>query len=156
MTNATRTKKTTTARQNATKKVRSQKKNTTEKKAVIKEAVAEQKKMPGRKHKIAANRRSASSSRQALESKLKQDMKATKKALKSMRAAARDEIKLAKAAAKDEIASLKDQLAEVLKREKALVKMSQEKTRKMIAAGERWERKQLNKIKKATARVRNK
>jgi hypothetical protein len=83
-------------------------------------------------------------------------LNATKKALSVARIAAREELKLARVAAKDEIAVLKDQLAAALKREKGLLKLSEQKAKKMFAAGERWEKIQVEKIKKAASRVRKK
>jgi len=144
MRNANKSKQTTTAGVTASEK------RGTRKKTIVK------KKAAGRKDKVTANRINATSSRQALLSQLRRDLKATKEALKSVKMTTRKELKLAKKAAKDEIAVLKDQLAGVLKREKALIKMSQNKTREMIAAGERWEKQQLHKINKLTSRVRKK
>ena len=43
-----------------------------------------------------------------------------------------------------------------MKREKELVKISEQKARKMFAAGERWKKKQLEKIKKVASKVRKK
>jgi hypothetical protein len=70
--------------------------------------------------------------------KLKKDLKEAKETMKVVRAAA-----------KDEITVLKDQLDAALKREKELLKISQKKAVKMLAAGERWEKKQVAKIVKA-------
>lgn len=141
MTNANKSKENTTTRVIAPKKTRARKSTPTAAKSA------------GKKARVVENRRSATSSRQALVSQLRQDLKATKEALTSVKMTARKELKLAKKAAKDEIAVVKDQLAGVLKREKALIKMSQIKTSKMIAAGEHWEKKQLHKIKKLTSRA---
>ena len=80
-------------------------------------------------------------------------MKAT---LKAARLTAAEELKLVKAAAKDEIEVLKDQLAAARKREKELVRISEQKIKKMIVAGERWEKEQLARLKKATANARKK
>ncbi len=81
-------------------------------------------------------------------------MIATKEALIVAKNTAREELKLVKVAAKDEIAVLKDQLAAALKRGKALVKISKKKAREMLVAGQRWEKKQLARIKKAAAKVK--
>ena len=132
------------------------------KKAVVKKKTVARKKSPARKkaavsrNKVAENRKSAASSKIALASKLRADLKASKEALKAARIAAREELKLVKAVAKNEIAVLKDQLAAVIKREKELIKISKNKTAKMIAAGEKWEKQQLAKIKKTASRTRRK
>ncbi|MFT5132835.1 MAG: hypothetical protein ACI9SC_001303, partial [Gammaproteobacteria bacterium] len=75
--------------------------------------------------------------------KLKKDLKGAK-----------DTMKIARAAAKDEIAVLKDHLDAALKREKELLKISEKKAIKMLAAGERWEKKQVSKIIKAARAAR--
>lgn len=77
----------------------------------------------------------ATDSRQLLIAKLKQDLKEAKKTLKVARVAARDEIEI-----------LKDHLNAALKREKELLKISEKKAKKMLAAGARWEKKQVAKI----------
>ena len=138
------------AKKNASKKKTAKKKTTVRKKTAVK------KKATTRKKTSSTNRKTAATSRHALTDRLKQDLKATKKALSVARTAAREELKLARVAAKDEIAVLKDQLAVALKREKGLLKLSEQKAKKMFAAGERWEKIQLEKIKKAAARVRKK
>ena len=51
-------------------------------------------------------------------------------------------------AAKAEIAVLKDQLDAVMKREKALLRVSEQKTKVMWKAAEQWEKKQVSKIQK--------
>ena len=132
------------AKKKASKKKTAKKKTTVRKKATT------------RKKASSTNRKTAATSRQALTAKLKQDLKSTKKALSVARVAASEELKLAKVAAKDEIAVLKDQLAAALKREKGLLKLSEQKAKKMFAAGERWEKIQLEKIKKAASRIRKK
>jgi len=124
-------------------KKKASKKKTVRKKAAVK------KKTASRKKTTTKNRKTATTSRHALTARLKQDLEATKKAF-------REELKLVRVAAKDEIAVLKDQLTEALKREKGLIKLSEQKARKMLTAGERWEKKQLAKIKKAAARARKK
>ena len=91
----------------------------------------------------------AASSRKILMDRLKID-------LIKARDAAREELKLARAAARDEIAVLKDQLAAALKREAELRKLSEKKIKKMLAAGERWEKKQRIKLKKAARKARKK
>jgi hypothetical protein len=144
MRNANKSKQTKSARVTASEKSGTRKKTTS------------RTKIAGKKDKIVENRSSANSSKQALVSQLRRDLKATKEALKSVKMTASKELKLANKAAKDEIAVVKDQLAGVLKREKALIKMSQNKTREMIAAGGRWEKQQLLKIKKLTSRARKK
>ena len=52
------------------------------------------------------------------------------------------------------ITVLKDQLDAALKREKQLMKISEKKAKEMLAAGVRWEKKQLSKIKKAAEKAR--
>jgi len=144
MRNANKGKQTKSARVTASEKSGTRKKATSRTKTA------------GKKDKVVENRSSANSSKQALVSQLRRDLKATKEALKSVKMTASKELKLAKKAAKDEIAVVKDQLAGFLKREEALIKMSQNKTREMIAAGGRWEKQQLHKIKKLTSRARKK
>jgi hypothetical protein len=141
MRNANKSKQTNSARVTASEKSGTRKKTTSRTKTA------------GKKDKVVENRSSANSSKQALVSQLRRDLKATKEALKSVKMTASKELKLAKKAAKDEIAVVKDQLAGFLKREEALIKMSQNKTREMIAAGGRWEKQQLHKIKKLTSRA---
>jgi hypothetical protein len=114
------------------------------------------KKKTTRKKTTASNRKAAATSRHALMDRLKRDLKATKEALIVVKNAAREELKLVRIAAKDEIAVLKDQLAAARKREKELVKISEEKVRKVIAAGESWEKKQLARLKQAASKVRKK
>lgn len=94
----------------------------------------------------------ASKTRKDLVNKLRKDLQASKKALKSATKAANTEIKLVRAAAKAEIDVLKDQLAVAIKREEALRKLSQEKAKKMLQAGEQWERQQLAKLKQTLKR----
>ncbi len=144
MRNANKSKQTNSARVTASKKTRAGEKTTSRTKTA------------GKKDKVVENRSSANSNKQALVSQLRRDLKATKEALKSVKKTTSKELKLAKKAAKDEITVVKDQLAGVLKREKTLIKMSQNKTREMFAAGERWEKQQLHKIKKLTSRARKK
>ena len=131
-------------------KKKASKKTTARKKPAVK------KKGTTRKKTSSTNRKTATTSRKALTAKLKQDLIATKKALSVARVAAREELKLVRVAAKDEIAVLKDQLAVAMKREKELVKISKQKVRKMYAAGESWEKKQLEKLKKAASKARKK
>ncbi len=134
------------------KKTVARKKTSTAKKKTAKKKVAKKKSSVSKKT-VALHRKAAASSRNALSSKLKKDMIAT---LKAARITAAEELKLVKAAAKDEIAVLKDQLAAALKRERELSRISEQKALKMLAAGERWEKKQLAKLKKATAKARKK
>lgn len=96
----------------------------------------------------AAHKGAATRTRNDLNRKLKEDLKATKEALRAAKTAAREEIRLAKAAAKAEIAVLKDQLAAVMKREKALLKVSEQKATMMWKAAEKWEKQQVAKINK--------
>ena len=58
--------------------------------------------------------------------------------------------------AKAEIAALQSQLVATLKREKELMLFSEKKFKKMTAAGKRWEKKQLAKMKKAAKKSRKK
>lgn len=85
----------------------------------------------------------ATASRGKLVDSLKKDLKEAKKTLK-----------LAKAAANDEIAVLKDHLDASLKREQELQKIYEKKLRKMLQAGERWEKKQLTRLGKAAEKAR--
>ncbi len=139
------------------KKTVARKKTSTAKKKTAKKKVAKKKtakkKSSVSKKTVALHRKAAASSRSALSSKLKKDMIAT---LKAARITAAEELKLVKAAAKDEIAVLKDQLAAALKRERELSRISEKKALKMLAAGERWEKEQLAKLKQATAKARKK
>ena len=128
------------------------KKNSTAKNKIAKKKTAKKKSSVSKKT-AALHRKAAASSRNALSSKLKKDMIA---ALKAARITAAEELKLVKAAAKDEIAVLKDQLAAALKRERELSRISEQKALKMLAAGERWEKKQLAKLKQVTAKARKK
>ena len=96
----------------------------------------------------ASHKRTATRTRNDLTKQLRADLKATRETLRAANAAAREELKLAKAAAKAEITVLKDQLNAVMKREKALRKISEEKAKMMWKAGEQWEKKQMAKIKK--------
>lgn len=123
------------------------------KKTAVRKKAAVKKKTTTRKKTSSTNRKAAATSRHALTDRLKQDLKATKEALNIARIAAREELKLVRIAARDEIAVLKDQLTAGLKREKELVKISEKKARKMLAAGGGWEKKQLARIKKAVSRV---
>jgi hypothetical protein len=144
------------AKKKVSKKKTAKKKTTVRKKTAVKKKATDKKKASTRKKTSKTNRKAADTSRHALTDRLKQDLGATKKALNVVRVAAREELKLARVAAKDEVAVLKDQLAAALNREKGLIKLSEQKARKMFAAGERWEKKQLAKIKKAAARARKK
>ena len=137
-------------------KKKASKKKTAKKKTTVRKKAAVKKRTTTRKKTTATNRKTAATSRHALTDRLKKDLSATKKALNVARVAAREELKLARVAARDEVAVLKDQLAEALKREKGLIKLSKQKAKKMFAAGERWEKKQLAKIKSAAARARRK
>ena len=138
------------------KKKISKKKTSVRKKPTVTKKTAAKKKTTTRKKPKMTNRKTAATSRHALTDKLKQDLKATKEALNVARVAAREELKLATVAAKDEIAVLKDQLAAALNREKSFIKLSEQKAKKMLVAGERWEKKQIEKIKKAAAKTRKK
>ena len=91
----------------------------------------------------AAKRKAASKSRAELADVLKKDLEDTKITLKALRSSARDEIAL-----------LKDLLDAALKREKELVKISEKKAKKMLVAGERWEKKQISNLKKAAEKAR--
>lgn len=131
-------------------------KSSSRKKSDAKKKAPVRKSKPVTRDRATENIKAASSSRVALVSKLRADLKASTDALKAARVAAREELKLVKTAAKDEIAVLRDQLAAVVKREKELMKMSKNKTAKMIAAGERWEKEQLARIKKIASQTRRK
>ena len=63
-------------------------------------------------------------------------------------------LKAVRTSARDEIILLKDLLDAALKREKELVRLSEKKARKMIAAGERWEKKHMGRLKKAADKAR--
>ena len=103
-------------------------KKTVARKKTAKKKVAKKKSSVSKKT-VALHRKAAASSRNALSSKLKKDMIAT---LKAARLTAAEELKLVKAAAKDEIEVLKDQLAAARKREKELVRISEQKIKKMM------------------------
>ena len=49
---------------------------------------------------------------------------------------------------------LKDQLTAALKREQALLALGEKKAKMMLAAGERWERQQVAKIKQMATKKR--
>ena len=117
--------------------------------APVRKTSAKSKAAAGKISSTDENRRAADSSRKALINRLKID-------LMKARDAAREELKLANVAARDEIAVLKDQLAAALKREEKLRKLSEKKIKKMLAAGERWEKKQRVKLKKAADKARKK
>jgi hypothetical protein len=144
------------ANKKVSKKKAAKKKTTIRKKTAIKKKTTVKKKASTRKKTTTTNRKTAATSRHALTDRLKQDLGAAKKALNVARVAAREELKLATVAAKDEVVVLKEQLAEALKREKGLIKLSEQKAKKMFAAGERWEKKQLAKLKKAASKARRK
>ena len=57
-----------------------------------------------------------------------------------------------KRAAKAEIDVLSENLKVALKREQAMVKVGEQKVKMMLAAGQRWEKQQLAKIKKLVAK----
>ncbi len=133
----------------ATKKTASAKKKTAKKKTTKKKSSVSKK-------AVASHRKAAATSRKALTSKLKKDMGATIRSLKAASITAAEELKLVRAAAKDEIAVLKDQLAAALKRERKLSRISEQKIKKMLVAGERWEKEQLAKLKRAAANAKNK
>ncbi len=133
------------------------KSNTTKKKVVPKSKVVLSKKASAKKpasikKKAAAKRKVAANSRQALLKKLREDLKATRITLKNARVAAREELTLVKGAAKAQIDVLNDNLKTALKREQALLKIGEEKVKMMLAAGRRWEKQQISKIKKLTAK----
>ena len=92
-----------------------------------------------RSNKAATNRKAASAKRNELTNKLREDIKTTKKTFNTF-----------KVAAKAEVAVLRDELKAALKREKELMKMGENKIRMMLSAGEKWEKQQINKIKKMT------
>ena len=117
--------------------------------APVRKTSAKSKAAAGKISSTDENRRAADSSRKALINRLKID-------LMKARDAAREELKLANVAARDEIAVLKDQLAAALKREEKLRKLSEKKIKKMLAAGERWEKKQRVKLKNAADKARKK
>jgi len=96
------------------------------------------------------SRKKAASSRRAVATRSRNELvKTLRKDLEDTRAT----LKAAKAAARAEAALLKDQLRAALKRERELVKISEKKIKKMIAAGERWEKKQIGKLKKAAGKL---
>ena len=135
------------------KKTVARKKTTSAKKKTAKKKTAK-KKSPVRKKSAASHRKAAATSRKALTSKLKKDMGATIRSLKAASIIAAEELKLVRDAAKDEIAVLKDQLAAALKRERELSRISEQKAKQMLIAGERWEKQQLAKLKQAAAKAK--
>jgi len=54
------------------------------------------------------------------------------------------------------MAELKEQLAQALKREQELLKLGEKKARMLLAAGERWERKQVRRIQSMVKKKRRK
>ena len=106
--------------------------------------------LPSRSSLSANNGTKARLNAPSANSRLKRfgNLKATKNTLKAANTSAREELKLAKAAAKAEITVLKDQLNSVIKREKALLKIAEQKTVMMVKAAEQWEKKQVSKIQK--------
>ena len=141
-------KKTTTKK---TTKKKAAKKKTARKKTAKKKTA---KKTPARKT-TAGNRRAAAASRKALIKKLRADLRTARAALSRARVVAAEELRLVRAAAGDEAAVLRDQLNKAMKREKELRKISEQKAKKMLAAGEAWEKKQLAKLKKAADEVKS-
>ena len=137
-------KQTAARRKTTSAKKKTAKKKTTKKKSSVSKKV------------VASHRKAAATSRKALTSKLKKDMGATIRSLKAASITAAEELKLVRAAAKDEIAVLKDQLAAALKRERKLSRISEQKIKKMLVAGERWEKEQLAKLKQAAANAKKK
>ena len=106
--------------------------------ATVKKKVA-RKRTPPR----VAHRKAAADKRNALVKQLRQDLKDS-----------RDTLKAVKASAKAEVKVLKDELKAALKRERELVKLGEKKISMMFTAGEKWERKQVAKIKKIVAKKR--
>jgi len=137
-------KQTAARKKTASAKKKTAKKKTTKKKSSVSKKV------------VASHRKAAATSRKALTSKLKKDMGATIRSLKAASITAAEELKLVRAAAKDEIAVLKDQLAAALKRERELSRISEQKIKKMLVAGERWEKEKLAKLKQAAAKAKKK
>jgi len=121
---------------------------TAKKKTSVKKKVTGKKKTTSKKSAAAGRKKKAADNRSALVTKLKQDLAATKKALQAVQKGARVEIKLAKSVAKTEVAVLKDQLNQALKQEKALRTMAEKKAKILWAAGQKWEKEQLAKIRK--------
>jgi len=121
---------------------------TAKKKTSVKKKVTGKKKTTSKKSAAAGRKKKAADNRSALVTKLKQDLTATKKALQAVQKGARVEIKLAKSVAKTEVAVLKDQLNQALKQEKALRTMAEKKAKILWAAGQKWEKEQLAKIRK--------
>ena len=103
------------------------------------------KKKAARKRRSAGapHRKAAADKRNSLVKQLRQDLKDTKQTLK-----------IARASAKAEITVLNDELKAALKRERELVKLGKKKISMMVAAGEKWERKQVSKIRRIVARNR--
>jgi hypothetical protein len=122
--------KKSTAKKKAVARKTADKKVVVKKKAVAKKATVKKKKSLPKK-KVAAN------SRQELMKKLREDLKAGKAALSQ-----------AKSAAKAEFDVINEKLKASLKREQALLKLGEQKAKMMLAAGQRWEKEQVAKIKK--------
>lgn len=121
---------------------------TAKKKTSVKKKVTGNKKTTSKKSATANRKKKAADNRSALVTKLKQDLAATKKALQAAQKGARVEIKLVKSVAKTEVAVLKDQLNLALIQEKALRTMAEKKAKILWAAGQKWEKEQLAKIRK--------
>lgn len=121
---------------------------TAKKKTSSKKKTASNKKTTTKKSAAANRKKKAADKRGALVAKLKQDLAATRVALGAAKKGAREEIKLARSAAKAEVAVLKDQLNVALKQQKAIRSMAEEKAKILWAAGQKWEKEQLAKIRK--------
>ena len=110
-----------------------------------KKKAAPKRKAAGKKSTAAANRKAATAKHANLAKKLREDLQATKDTLKAVRDSARAEI-----------AVLKDHLNAAMKREAALQKIAESKVKAMVAAGEKWEREQMAKVRKLTAKIKAK
>lgn len=106
-----------------------------------KKATIAKKKASRKKTSTSANRKAAAKKHAVLAAKLREDLKATKETLKAV-----------KESANAEIAVLKSHLAAAMKREAELQKIGEKKVREMVAAGEKWEKAQITRIKKIVAK----
>jgi hypothetical protein len=113
--------------------------------STAKKKTAPKRKAAAKKSSLSANRKAAIAKRKALANRLRADLKASK-----------DTITAVTEAAKAEIAVLKDQLNAAQKREVELRKLGGKKVRAMVAAGEKWEKRQMTKIHKITSKTQAK
>ncbi|MDH5735773.1 MAG: hypothetical protein OEY87_06585 [Gammaproteobacteria bacterium] len=118
---------------------------TQKKDSSAKKKTAPKRKASVKKSAATTNLKKAADKRAILANKLRADLKAT-----------RDTLKAVKDSARAEITVLKDQLSAAMKREAELLKIGESKVRAMVAAGEKWEKKQIAKIQKMAGKSKPK